>query len=178
MTPSVILVQFYQVILKGSFTKMEQVEHSEVIRMRGSLRIWLADLQGEVLEELLINNLLVTQGRSWVLGQLESVNIVTSQTIGYLAIGSGTAAPTTADTGLNNEVTRIAIGTFSTTGLTANPPSWQAQCSFATSQANTTLAEVGLFNSSAGGTMLAHATYASFVKATSNTLNISYTISG
>lgn len=146
--------------------------------MRGSIRMILGDQFGNPIEEKLFENLLVTVGRSWVLGQLESVNIQTAQTISQLAIGSGTLAPTTADTGLNNEVTRIAIGTFSTTGLTANPPSWQAQCSFATSQANTTLAEVGLFNSSAGGTMLAHATYASFVKATSNTLNISYTISG
>jgi hypothetical protein len=150
----------------------------EVLKMRGSIRMALGDRDGKLIEEHLFDNLLVTVGRSWVLGQLESVNIVTSQTIGFLAIGSGTNAPTTGDTGLQNEVTRVAIGTFSTTGLTNNPPSWQAQVSFATNQANTTLAEVGLFNSSAAGTMLAHATYASFVKATSNTLNISYTISG
>lgn len=157
---------------------MEQEQYTDVIRMRGSIRMALGDPDGKILKELLFENLLVTVGRAWVLGQLESVNIVTSQTIGFLAIGSGTNAPTTADSGLNNEVTRIAIGTFSTTGLTLNPPSWQAQVSFATNQGNTTLAEVGLFNSTAGGTMLAHATFASFVKATSNTLNISYTISG
>lgn len=155
---------------------MEQF--TDVIKMRGSIRMTLGDMDEKILKEMLFENLLVTVGRAWVLGQLESVNIVTSQTISYLAIGSGTNAPTTADTGLNNEVTRISVGTFLTTGLTNSPPSWQAQVSFATNQANTTLAEVGLFNSSAGGTMLAHATYASFVKATSNTLNISYTISG
>jgi Phage tail-collar fibre protein len=155
-----------------------QEQYTDVIKMRGSIRMVLGDPDGNKIKEQLFENLLVTVGRAWVLGQLESVNIVTSQTIGFLAIGSGTNAPTTADTGLNNEVTRIAIGTFSTTGLTNNPPSWQAQVSFATNQGNTTLAEVGLFNSTAGGTMLAHATFASFVKATSNTLNISYTISG
>lgn len=138
----------------------------------------LGDLDGNALQEMNFQNLLVTIGRSWVLGQLESINIQTAQTITYLAVGSSTTAPTTSDTTLGLEVTRLAIGTFSTTGLTANPPSWQAQVSFATNQANTTLAECGLFNSSAGGTMLAHATFASFVKATSNTLNISYTISG
>jgi len=155
-----------------------QEQAVDVIKMRGSIRMILGDMDGNVIKEIIHDNLLVTAGRAWAIGQLESVNIQTAQTISYLAIGSGTNAPTTADTGLNNEVTRIAIGTFSTTALTANPPSWQAQCSFATNQANTTLAEVGLFNSSSGGTMLAHATYASFVKATSNTLNISYTISG
>lgn len=154
------------------------VEQQDFIRMRGSIRMILGDLDGNILEEKNFQNLLVTIGRSWVLGQLESINIQTAQTITYLAVGSSTTAPTTGDTTLGLEVTRLAIGTFSTTGLTNNPPSWQAQVSFATNQANTTLAECGLFNSSAGGTMLAHATFASFVKATSNTLNISYTISG
>lgn len=156
---------------------MEMEQPVDFIRLRGALHIHLLDPGGKVLEERIIKNTVVTQGRSWVLGQLESVNN-TTQVIGFLAIGSVTVAPTTADTALGGEVTRIAVGTFVTTGLTNNPPSWQAQASFATNQGNTTLAEVGLFNSSATGTMLAHATFTSFVKATSNTLSISYTISG
>ncbi len=95
-----------------------------------------------------------------------------------MAIGSGTIAPTTANTALGNEVTRKAIGTFATANLAANPPSFDSITSFATNEANTTLGEVGLFNSNSGGTMLARATFASFVKATSNTLSITYTISG
>jgi hypothetical protein len=151
---------------------------TEVIKLRGCIEHALYDLNGKRLKYEKKDNLLVTVGRAWVLGQLESVNIVTSQTISYLALGSSTVAPTTGDTALGSEVTRSAIGTFATSGLTNNPPSWQAQVSFATNQANTTLAEVGLFNSSSGGTMISHATFTSFVKATSNTYSISYTISG
>lgn len=157
---------------------MNAVQPVDFIRLRGSLRMVLADLEGNVVQERKIDNLLVTQGRSWVLGQLESVNIVTSQTIGWLAIGTSSTAPTTADTALGSESVRNAIGTWVTSTLTVNPPSWQAQVSFATNQGNTTLAECGLFNSSAVGTMLTHATFSSFVKATSNTLSISYTVSG
>ena len=155
---------------------MEQIQ--DFIRLRGSLQIALCDPDGKILEKRICDNLVVTQGRSWVLGQLETVNQVTSQTISYVAIGSVTTAPTTADTALGGEVTRLVVGTWITSTLTANPPNWQAQVSYATNLANTTLAEVGLFNSSSGGTMLGHATFTSFVKATSNTLNISYTISG
>lgn len=155
---------------------MEQ--HLETIRLRGALQMQLCDLKGNVVEERKIENLLVTVGRAWVLGQLETVNQATAQTISYLAIGSSTLAPTTADTALNLEVTRLNILTFVTAGLTINPPSWQAQVSFATNLANTTLAECGLLNSSAAGTLIGHATFASFVKATSNVLNISYTVSG
>ena len=81
------------------------------------------------------------------------------------------------NTGLGNEVTRLAIGTFNTVNLTANPPSFDSVTSFATNLANTQLAEVGLFNSSAVGTLIARATFASFTKATSNTLSITYTLS-
>jgi len=147
------------------------------IRLRGALRIALKDPDGKILEERIINNLIVLGGRSWVLGQLESTNQATAQSISYMGIGSGTVAPVTGNTGLGNEVTRKTIASFDTTLLTANPPSWTAQCTFATSEANTTLGEVAMFNSSAVGTMLNRATFASFVKATSNTLAISFTIS-
>jgi hypothetical protein len=151
-----------------------------VITLRGSLRIALRDLEGKILQERIINNLVVTQGRSWVLGQLQSVNIQTAQVIGWLAIGTASAAPTTADTLLGSEVTRVAIGTWVTSTLTTNPPNWQAQASFASNVGNTTLAEVGLFNVSTANTitMLGHATFTSFSKTTSNTLTISYTVSG
>jgi hypothetical protein len=151
-----------------------------VITLRGSLRIALRDLDGKILEERLINNLVVTQGRSWVLGQLQTVNQVTSQAIGWLAIGTSSTAPVTGDTLLGSEVTRVAIGTWVTSTLANNPPNWQAQASFASNLGNTTLAECGLFNSSAANasTMLGHATFTSFSKTTSNTLTISYTISG
>jgi hypothetical protein len=149
----------------------------ETVQLKGSIRAHLYGPQGELVQEIKKDNLLVTAGRAWVLYQLNSVNINTSLTVSNLAIGSSTVAPATSDTALGGEVTRKSIATFSTVQLTANPPSWQAQVSFATNEANTTLAEVGMFNSSSGGTMLCHATFTSFVKATSNTFSVSYTIS-
>ena len=102
----------------------------ECIRLRGSLRAQLCDLEGNVVDERQVNNLLVTVGRSLGFGAIETVNQATAQTISYLAIGFHTVAPTTADTALGNEVTRLNIATFVTGGLTNNPPSWQAQVSF------------------------------------------------
>lgn len=163
--------------------EQKQVSNEEicgVIRLRGSLRMHLRDLEGNLIEERIVHNVVVTQGRSWVLGQLETVNQQTAQAIGWLAIGTSTTAPATSDTLLGSEVTRVAIGTWVTSTLTANPPSWQAQASFASNVGNTTLGEVGLFNTSSANasTLLAHATFTSFSKTTSNTLTISYTISG
>jgi len=151
---------------------------SEVIRLRGSLRHLLMDLEGKPIKEWIQENTVVTVGRAFILGQLISLTQNTSQNINDIAVGSGTVAPTTGDSALGNEVKRLAISSTVTAGLTNNPPSWQLQVVFATSDANTTIGEVGLFNSSSGGTMIARQTIASFVKATSNTYAISWTISG
>lgn len=149
----------------------------ETIQLRGALRIALCDPDGKILQEQIFNNLVVTTGRAWVLKQLVSDNHVTSQNLSHIAIGSGLTAPATGNAALGNEVTRKTIGTYTTAGVTDNPPNQVMAVQFATNEGNTTLGEVGIFNSSSGGTMLARATFASFVKATSNTLNITYTIS-
>lgn len=151
---------------------------NDVIQLRGQLEITLRNaFNNEIVDKVIVKNTVVTSGRRWVLQQLESTDHSTGQNISHMAVGTGTTAPATADTGLGSETTRVAINSFTTSNLTSNPPSWRAECSYATNQANTTLGEVGLFNSSSAGTMLARATFSTINKTTSNTLSISYTIS-
>lgn len=136
------------------------------------------DAVGNLIEERQVDNVVVTAGRRWVLEQINSTNHVANRSFSHIAVGTSTTAPTTANTGLASEAARLAIQNFQTSNLTSNPPSWQAHVSFATDQANTTLGEVGIFNSSSGGTMLARSTFSTIDKTTSNTLSITYTISG
>ncbi len=156
--------------------QQQQPEFNGYLKMRGSIELCMKDLHGNELWRRK-ENTVVTVGRVWVLKQLESGDMQTAQTLSHIAIGTSTTAPATSDSALGSETTRAAIGTFSTTNLTSNPPSWQAQISFNTNVGNTTLGEVGMFNSSAGGTLFARATFATINKTTSNTLSISYTIS-
>lgn len=134
---------------------------------------------GEVLERRRIDNTVVTAGRKWVLQVLASSETQTSQFVSHMAVGTSTTAPATGDTLLGSESSRLAVNSFTTSNLTSNPPSWRAEASWATNLANTTLGEVGLFNTSTANvqTLLAHATFATINKTTSNTLSISYTIS-
>lgn len=148
----------------------------ETIRLRGHIEITLRNLAGEVVE-VKKENTIVTAGRRWVLQQICSSIAVPGQAISHIAIGTGTTAPATSDAGLASEVSRKAIGTFTTTNLTSNPPSWRAEVSWATNEGNTTLGEVALLNSNSGGTMLGRATFSTINKTTSNTLTISYTVS-
>ena len=157
--------------------ELREVQVGDQLRMRGCLELALANSQGRVLEYRKTENTIVTVGRSWVLRAIQSGNAASSEVIGYLAVGTATTAPDTGDTALANENTRVAVGPWDNAGSTANPPYWSAYVQFATDEANTTLGEVGLFNSSAGGIMLGRATYNTIDKTTSNTLGITYTVS-
>ncbi len=155
---------------------METQQEYDVVKLRGAFRFQLRDPFGNVVQDY-VQNTVVTAGRAWVLKQLESTDHATAQNVSHMAVGTSTAAPATSDTALGSENSRIAINSFTTSNTTANPPSWRAEASWATNQANTTLGEVGMFNSSSGGTLLARATFATINKTTSNTLSISYTLS-
>jgi hypothetical protein len=149
--------------------------------MRGQIVCMLGDASGKPLwdKPLIVGNSVVTSGRAWVLKHVmssQSANVST-QIINNLAIGTGTTAPTTANTALANETARAGITTETDNSGNATPNVvWAA--SFDTNVGNGTLAECGVFNSSSAGTMLARATFtATFVKTTSNTLTVSHTIS-
>lgn len=151
----------------------------DCIRFRGCIELALLNAKTqEVVVTRKVDNVVVTSGRSYVLSRLVSASPQTD-TINAIAVGTSTTAPASTDTILGSEALRISISSFATSGLTNSPPSWQAQCTFATNQANTTLGEAGLFNSTAAAaqTMLSHVTFATINKTTSNTLAISYTIS-
>jgi hypothetical protein len=159
--------------------KKQDEEFSDVIRLRGCFQIALLDAKtGAVIQMRRMDNVVVTSGRSFILSRIQSGN-PQADTINAIAVGTSTTAPGTGDTILGSEALRISISSFATSGLTNNPPSWQAQATFATNQANTTLGEAGIFNSTAANvvTMLSHVTFATINKTTSNTLAISYTIS-
>lgn len=149
------------------------------IQLRGCFEIGLYDKDGRMVDYRKIDNVVVTAGRSYVLSRLLGSGLAQTDTMTAIAVGTVTTAPTTADLLLGSEILRIAIATFITTGLTNNPPSWQAQCTFATNQANTTLGEAGIFNATGNTvqTMLSHVTFATINKTSTNTLAISYTIS-
>lgn len=159
-------------------------EIGDVIHLRGAIEMQLHNaFNGEPVGERVKLNTVVTAGRRWVLEKIGSFSNQTNS-INAIAVGTSTTAPATSDTALGSEITasigRKTIGTFTTTNLTSNPPSWRAEVSFATDEATGTLGEAGLFNTSSAtaGTLLSHVTFSTINKSTSNTLSVSYTISG
>lgn len=150
----------------------------DVIQLKGRYEIQLQDILGRpVAPKVVTPNTVVTVGRRWVLENIYSGGAASAQVLSHLAVGTGTTAPATSDTALGSETLRIAIGTFTTSNLTSSTPNLRFEASFATNQANTTLGEVGIFNSSASGTLFSRSTMTTIDKTTSNTLSISYVLS-
>lgn len=151
--------------------------------VRGCITLYLKDALpgsptfGEVVKTIETKNSPTRGGVAWLCQQMLSGESITTQVLEQLALGTDTTAPSTSDSALGSEVVRKAVGTWDTAGLSASVPYFVAQVEFGTGEGNGTLGEVGLFNSSAGGTMLVHGSYATFEKATSNTLGVSYTVS-
>jgi len=157
--------------------KKSGVEAGSFFNLRGCFKGHLRDAQGRPLSYFKSDNTVATVGRREVLDLI--ITGGSTDLFGWMAVGTSTTAPATGDTHLGSEVDRNAIGTFDTTNLTSSTPNWDAVASWNTNEANTTLGEVGIFNSSGADsqTILAHATFSTIDKTTSNTLTITYTIS-
>ena len=180
-----------------SVTKARSKQKSHPVEMRpvtdqhilkGRFSFMLGDQEGHPLwdKPLFTDNIVVTQGRSWVLQHIMSAQSanVSSQIISAIAIGTSTTVPTTSDVLLNAEISSTASGRMTniteTDNSTSSAPNVVWAASWSTAQGNTgTIGEFGVFNTSAASshTMLAHATTATFSKTTSNTLTVSYSVS-
>jgi hypothetical protein len=156
--------------------EMQKHKSDDVILLRGCIELQLLNAQnGKPVGERFKQNLVVTSGRKWVLDRLKSSG-GSAQMLSHLAVGTTATAPATDQTALINETARKAIAT-QTLSSSENPPFLRNEVLFATDEANATLKEAGLFNSSSSGTMLNRVTFADIVKATSNTLSVTMTIS-
>lgn len=161
--------------MKDQISQEQPVQYRQ---MRGCIEVEM--LNARTKERLFykrIENAVATAGRAWNLHHMLSGESETAEVLSHMGIGTDSAAPTTGDTDLGSEVLRKAIGTWDTAGITSSTPFFRALVQFQTDEANTTLAEVGLFNSSSVGTILAHATFSTQDKTTDNTFGVTYTIS-
>lgn len=121
--------------MSNDIYKKQSEEYQDYIKLRGCLEIALLDAKdGREVQRVKIDNTVVTSGRSYVLSRLLSASPQTD-VMNAIAVGTSTTAPATSDVLLNSESLRISIASFVTSGLTNNPPSWQAQCTFLTNQA-------------------------------------------
>jgi hypothetical protein len=100
-----------------------------------------------------------------------------SKQVSYIALGTG-GAPNATDTTLAGEVQQRASLTAATSSTSKSlqcTATFNSSNSFVTATAN--LSNIGLFNTSSGGTLFAGNTFSSSSCATNQNVNVSYTVS-
>ena len=141
----------------------------DAIKVTGKLNVKHFGKGGNLIREYNFTNLVVTTGLEYIASRL--VDSGAPDQMSYMALGTGAATPTLADTTLGAEAGRVALSssTPSTTIVTY-------VANFPAGTATGNLTEAGIFNDSAAGTMLCRTTFLSINKGADDTLAVSWVL--
>lgn len=145
------------------------------IKVRGFFRVAISDEDGEMVGDSgFVENQITNEGKRWYLAAALGA-IGGSLQVSHVALGTGTV-PGAAATTLDGEVVKRTTVSASSNGSTSVQfvATFASGGSFVTSTQN--ISNIGLFNSSSGGTLFAGNTYASSSVATNQNVNVTYNI--
>jgi len=119
---------------------------TESINVKGNLNVVVYDKDNNVKETRDVKNLVVASGKNYIANRMTSnANVIMS----HMAIGSGNTAPTTSDTALGSEITRVALDSTTLTGNTVTYVT-----TYGAGVGTGSITEAGIFNDPTAGTML------------------------
>jgi len=127
-------------------------------RLRGEIELILKNKKGEVKKRVKIKNVITNVGKAQVAGL---INGVVTSPFRYVAIGTGTTAPSASDTALDNEIARKTGSTSRATTNVSNDTA-VVEATFSSADGlsgSSNVAEAGLFDAASGGNMLARQTF-------------------
>lgn len=149
---------------KGIFMK-------ESLSVIGTVSITLTDKDGNIKDQRIFPNLIVTAGKSYITSRMSSN---ATSVIGWIGVGTSAAVPDAAQTALQGTELYRAATTVS--GGTPSTSTVLYETTYGPGQGTGTIQEAGLFNAAAAGTMLARTTFSSISKGASDSLNVSWTV--
>lgn len=141
----------------------------DTIKMTGELKITVTNPEGNVTQETVIPNLVVSVGKNWIAGRMYDTGIPNEMS--HMAIGTGTTAAAAGDTALGTEAGRVAL---TSTTVTTNSVAYVA--TFAAGTGTGAITEAGIFNAGTSGTMLCRTVFSVINKGAADTLGITWTV--
>ena len=140
----------------------------EEIRVSGHLRICKYDINGNLKQEVFVNNLVTNLGKSFLAQRAISNSVPFAS---HIAVGSGTTPASTGNNELQAEIDRLPLNT-----LTFSDNQIVHNVTLGLGEAVGTLSEAGIFTDSSGGTMIARTTFDPLVKTAEDIFNIEWRI--
>lgn len=141
---------------------------NDLIKVTGELKITVTNPEGNVKQEVVVPNLVVTTGKNLIASRLKDT---TDAAMSHMAIGTGSTAAAASDTALGNEAGRVAL---TSTTVTTNSVAYVA--SFGAGTGTGAITEAGLLNASSGGTLLCRTVFSVINKGAADTLGITWTV--
>lgn len=140
------------------------------IKMTGELRITVTNPEGNIKQEVVVPNLVVTAGKGYIASRMKDTS---ATAMSHMEIGTGTTAAAVGDTTLASAVSGSRVSLTSTT-VTANAVAYVA--TFPAGTGTGAITEAGIFNASSGGTMLCRTVFSVINKGAADTLGITWTV--
>lgn len=141
----------------------------DAIKMTGELKITVTNPEGNVTQETVVPNLVVTAGKNWIAGRMYDTGI--PDQMSHMAIGTGTTAAAAGDTALGTQA-----GIVSLTSTTVSTNTVQYVATFGAGTGTGAITEAGIFNAASSGTMLCRTVFSVINKGAADTLGITWTI--
>jgi hypothetical protein len=141
---------------------------NDLIKVTGELKITVTNPEGNVKQEVVVPNLVVTTGKNLIASRLKDT---TDAAMSHMAIGTGSTAAAAGDTALGSEAGRVAL---TSTTVTSNSVAYVA--SFGAGTGTGAITEAGLLNASSGGTLLCRTVFSVINKGAADTLGITWTV--
>ena len=141
---------------------------NDLIKVTDELKITVTNPEGNVKQEVVVPNLVVTTGKNLIASRLKDT---TDAAMSHMAIGTGSTAAAAGDTALGSEAGRVAL---TSTTVTTNSVAYVA--SFGAGTGTGAITEAGLLNASSGGTLLCRTVFSVINKGAADTLGITWTV--
>jgi len=143
---------------------------NDAIKVTGELRITLTNPEGNIKQEVVIPNLVVTVGKNYIASRMKDA---TATAMTHMEVGTGTTAAAVGDTTLQTAVASSRV-TLTSTTVTTNSVAYVA--TFPAGTGTGALTEAGIFNASSAGTMLCRTVFSVINKGAADTLGITWTV--
>lgn len=142
----------------------------EMLKAKGHIVLELRDEHGNLKDRREVDNLVVTAGKNHLAAWLAAAS-QSEAYMKYVGLGTGTTAPTTADTGLQTPLATRATGT-----VTSSTNVLQNVAVFGAGVNTGAVTEAALFSASAAGTMFARQVFAVINKGANDSLTVTWNI--
>lgn len=141
---------------------------SDQIKAVGKLTITITGENGQVKDEVVVDNLVVTAGKNFIASRMTGTG---SAVMSHMAIGTGSTAAAAGDTALGAEVGRVALTSSSTSGAVTT-----YVATFPAGTGTGAITEAGIFNANSSGTMLCRTVFSVVNKGASDQMTVNWTV--